>query len=229
MEQMLITRLDEVVWELKVTRWVALGTLMIFVLTVIVSYRLVKTARDTEQRTVSSYFLDNFDKVGKSRAVLIRYYFLLQKTNANKLPVADFVTSMTSQYFSYYVYRRSSQKLKDMIASDDLLPDTGEKENTPEGFILAVDKSRREIKEFYQTIMVMACNGLVTEDVEQKFLATRFYPTAAGFLEKYWVPVENGQDISLNDFPARSTGDILNFFKAQSQKPRLIDHKSCPR
>lgn len=122
------------------------------------------------------------DEMGEARTTLIRYREDLSSA-PNKL------TDLTSNYLAYYVYHTANAEPTEPLPVRPEAKDHREKEL----FFSHLDSSRRRIKNFHQTIVVLSRACAIKKDVKETLLKLRFYNVAT-FLEEYWLPVEMGQN-----------------------------------
>jgi hypothetical protein len=139
-------------------------------------------AANTEARQVWVDFLSRFDSkdIWEARTTLVRYCNDIAGMSVD-------ASKLTAEYLAYYVYHSSqaephNEELVSRIQTDK-----------PKDFFSELDKSRRLIKNFHETIMVLAANSRISKDLRKELIDTRFY-NAAEFLELYWLPVEKAQN-----------------------------------
>lgn len=136
----------------------------------------------TEARQIWIDFLSRFDSndTWMARTTLIRYCNDLVGIQAEP-------SKLTAEYLAYYVYHTSKVQPHNEELALRIPPDKHEY------FFGELDKSRRLIKNFHETMKVLAENKRISETLRKELLDTRFY-NAAEFLEIYWLPVEKAQN-----------------------------------
>jgi len=141
------------------------------------------------------------DKLRDSRVTLQRYYERLKARCLSEggkcegKDLDDYVSDKTRELFLVYVYRKAAAAKKEEFSED---------------FINEVDRSRRRIKTFFESVAFFYAHDYTKADD----IKDRWGPNTVRFLREVWQPIEHGQDRALRGEESHRSTDILNKLEA---------------
>jgi hypothetical protein len=133
-----------------------------------------------------------------------------------------FVAKASSRCLALYAYATSAA----VAGYTDDCPPKSSKPEDKEKYYSEVDMSRQLVKSFYEKLMLLDQDGLITEPVRQQFMRDN----TVDFLANVWLPVEKGvnhvveKDADAKDRNAESVRDwYVERVKKMRSEPRSPD------
>ena len=170
-------------------------------------------ARTAELRQISSQNLTRFDdeKMWLARNTLRKFYQSVNEVLKDSDPRFPAKLVEISETCIAFVYALQSKLPAECPPKDGL---TG---NAKEAFYHEVDRSRRMVKNFYENIIELVNQDLLTSSAVERFVTE----STIDFLDKVWLPVEHGQNQALYGKAAEKnarSNEKVDWYRKQLKK-----------